>query len=409
MSTRGVPDGWIESSLVDVVAGDAPIGYGIVQPGPHVVDGVPMIAVRDLLDVVPERLHRASQSIEAAYARSRIRPGDVLISVKGTTGRIGIVPPSVAGNISRDVARIRLASEHVPEFWLQLLRSEAAQRTLQQAGVGTTRQELSIGTLRYLAFVHPASQVQQAIADVLTDADSLIQALARLADKKRDVKQGMTQELLTGRVRLAGYSDAWTAKTVSTLGKFLRGRGVKREDVRTSGVPCIRYGELYTTYRNYTASTESFVDASVATTALPIRPGDILFAGSGETKEEIGTTVAYVGDSSAVAGGDIIVLRGTGYDPVFLASLLNTPAFAIQKARSGQGDAVVHINWRALAGIEVTVPSLLEQEAIAEVLLDTDAEIAALERRLETARAVKTGMMQQLLAGRTRLPLDASA
>lgn len=103
------------------------------------------------------------------------------------------------------------------------------------------------------------------------------------------------------------------------------------------------------------------------------------------------------------------MLRGDDYDPHFLATLLNTPGIAAQKARAGQGDAVVHINTRALANVVVKLPAKDEQQAIAQVLLDVDGEIAAIERRLESARAIKQGMMQELLTGRTRLPAEAAA
>lgn len=217
------------------------------------------------------------------------------------------------------------------------------------------------------------------------------------------------QELLTGRTRLEGFTDPWRIRRLGDLGTFLKGRGIKRGDVRSSGVPCIRYGELYTTFQNYTDRTASFVARGIADTALPIRRGDILFAGSGETKAEIGMSVAYVGVAPAVAGGDIIVLRGTGYDSVFLATLLNTAHVAAQKARAGQGDAVVHIHARALAELSIPVPEPDEQHAIAQIFLDADANISTLERRLESARAIKQGMMQELLTGRTRLLAEVAA
>lgn len=256
----------------------------------------------------------------------------------------------------------------------------------------------------------PVIAEQLSIVGALGDCDALIDSLEQDIVKKRAIKQGMLQELLTGRTRLPGFTGPWAPMRLSGLGEFLRGRGITRDQVRPSGVPCIRYGELYTTYTGYTASTVSFVESSVAASALPIHAGDILFAGSGETKEEIGTCVAYIGDAPAVAGGDIIVLRGAKYEPVYLASLLNTPALANRKARGGQGDAVVHINWRVLAGLEVDLPELPEQRAIADVLRDADHELDALGRRLEAARAIKQGMMQELLTGRTRLvPTEASA
>lgn len=128
------------------------------------------------------------------------------------------------------------------------------------------------------------------------------------------------------------------------------------------------------------------------------------------TAEEIGICVAYIGAKPALAGGDIIVLRMAGQDPVCLSHLLNAPVAARQKARMALGDAIVHIRAAHLAEIESTLPRLREQRAIAAVLTDMDAEIAALERRLDKIRALKQGMMQQLLTGAIRLPIpDAVA
>ena len=139
---------------------------------------------------------------------------------------------------------------------------------------------------------------------------------------------------------------------------------------------------------------------------MPIKKGDLLFAGSGETADEIGICVAYVGDEPAYAGGDIIVLRASGQDAVYLAHLLNAPVAARQKARMAQGDAIVHIRGDHLAEVEFHLPPVPEQQAIATVLSDMDAEIEALECRLDKTRALKQGMMQQLLTGSIRLPIS---
>lgn len=268
-----------------------------------------------------------------------------------------------------------------------------------------------------------ATIAQRASAELDVLTRRLVERLRELGDRYAETLGGLDsevdalggkvaeqlQDLLTGRSRLPGFDDPWRDVRLGELGSFLKGRGIKRDEVRQAGMPCIRYGELYTAYNDYTDTTLSFVEPSVALKALPIRCGDVLFAGSGETKEEIGMSVAYIGDKAAVAGGDIIVLRGSGYDPVFLASLLNAPSVAVQKSRGGQGDAVVHINWRVLAAMSLRIPELEEQRAIASVIRNIDAEIAALERRLEAARNVKQGMMQKLLTGRTRLGVEGDA
>lgn len=269
---------------------------------------------------------------------------------------------------------------------------------------------LNGGQLRSIPLLVPVElSEQRRIVNALKSADDLIATLERLIAKTQAIKRGMMQQLLTGRTRLPGFTAEWQSVALGELGVFLKGRGVKRDDVRSSGVSCIRYGELYTGFINYTYSAKSFVTNEVAATALPIFKGDLLFAGSGETRDEIGICVAYVGENAAVAGGDIIVLRGTGFNPIFLATLINFPTVANQKARAGQGDAVVHISSRALSEIMVSIPEKPEQDAIAKVLVDADQELVRLRARLTKARAMKTGMMQQLLTGRVRLPMEASA
>jgi type I restriction enzyme S subunit len=168
-------------------------------------------------------------------------------------------------------------------------------------------------------------------------------------------------------------------------------------------LPCVRYGELYTHHHDWIKRHYSWVSQEVASAAQRLRKGDVLFAGSGETKGEIGKCASFLADCEAYAGGDIVILRPQGVDSLFLGYLCNTPAIATQKSSMGQGDAVVHISALSLAAIEISVPTIPEQTAIASVLSDMDAEIAALERRRDKTKLLKQAMMQELLTGRTRL------
>ncbi len=244
---------------------------------------------------------------------------------------------------------------------------------------------------------------QHAIAKVLSDVNGLIGALDALIAKKRAIKQATMQQLLTGKARLPGFSGEWEARQLRELGTFKKGRGIKRDEISYEGLPCIRYGELYTRYQDYILKLASRIPPTVAATALPIRTGDLLFAGSGETAEEIGRCAAYVGKEKAYAGGDIIVLTASGQNSIYLGHLMNHPIVSVQKTRMGQGDAVVHISTNNLAQIQIKLPPIAEQNTIATVLSDMDAEIVALEERRDKTRAIKRGMMQQLLTGRVRL------
>lgn len=200
------------------------------------------------------------------------------------------------------------------------------------------------------------------------------------------------------------FSGKWETKQLKEIGLFSKGRGIKRDDVTDEGVPCIRYGELYTRYQDYILKVASRIPPEVAETALPIKTGDLLFAGSGETAEEIGRCAAYLGKEQAYAGGDVIVLTPSGQNPIFLGHLMNSPIVAAQKARLGQGDAVVHIYINNLAQVQIELPPIAEQNAIAEALSDVDGLITSLTALITKKRAIKQATMQQLLTGRTRLP-----
>ena len=110
------------------------------------------------------------------------------------------------------------------------------------------------------------------------------------------------------------FSGEWETKQLGELGPFVKGRGIKRDDVSYEGLPCIRYGELYTLYKDYILKVESRIPPSVAETALPIKTGDLLFAGSGETAEEIGRCAAYLGEEQAYAGCHRVNTIGAEFD-----------------------------------------------------------------------------------------------
>jgi type I restriction enzyme, S subunit len=391
---------------------------GVVQTGPfgsqlhasdYVQTGTPLVMPINLGDnvIIESGIARIGPQDARRLRRHALRENDIVFSRRGDVGRRSIVRREQAGWICGTgcfAARFGPKLDRVdPSFVALYLGSLPAQAWLQNNAVGGTMPNLNTRILASTPVALPPKSYQEEVVEILDDAAYLVAMLERLIAKKQAIKRGVMQQLLTGKARLPGFGGDWSMHTLGELGTFLKGRGIKRDDVRQSGVPCIRYGELYTTYRDYTSETVSFVSREIAATALPIRTGDILFAGSGETREEIGTCVAYNGAGPAVAGGDIIVLRGTAFNAAYLACLLNTPLITSQKARLGQGDAVVHISSRALSAVEVSLPPRPEQDAIAAVLTDLDDDLAVMRARLAKVKNVKQGMMQELLTGRTRL------
>ncbi len=254
-----------------------------------------------------------------------------------------------------------------------------------------------------LAINGPQEIRERAIAAALSDVDALLAKLDELIAKKRDLKQAAMQQLLTGRTRLPGFSGEWEVRRLRELGTFAKGKGIRKDEVVADGLPCIRYGEIYTSHSDHVRSFYSFITRTTAKQSHRIKNGDLLFAGSGETSEEIGKCVAFLGDHEAYAGGDIVVFSPSGQNSMFLGYLMNHPLVASQKARMGQGDAVVHISATSLAELDLRLPNPDEQAAIADVLSNMDADIELLEARRNKTHALKQGMMQELLTGRIRL------
>ena len=186
------------------------------------------------------------------------------------------------------------------------------------------------------------------------------------------------------------------------LGRLIRGRGITRADLVATGVPCLRYGEIYTKYKDTIARLASYVTEEVASRARPLEYGDIIFAASGETTEDIGKAVAWLGQDRAVFGGDTVVLRGHGQDPAFLVHALNTEDVSRQKSRLSKGDAVVHLHAPDLAQVSVTFPSIAEQRRIACILLAWDEAIDRVRALRRAWLRRRTALMQKLLPGRGR-------
>ena len=268
---------------------------------------------------------------------------------------------------------------------------------------GNGQPNLNTTLIREMKLPFPPVSEQCSIATALSDVDALLSKLDALIAKKRDLKQAAMQQLLTGQTRLPGFSGEWEVKRLGYLGRFLKGSGVKKDESLSGDLRCLRYGEIYTRHNDYIKQFNSWISPQVAQTAVQLKAGDLCFAGSGETKEEIGKCVAFVDEVEAYAGGDIVILRPDNSNPIFFGYYLNTSPINTQKASRGQGDAVVHISATALSTVQISMPAIEEQTAIATVLSDMDAELSALEARRDKTRALKQGMMQELLTGRIRL------
>ena len=193
--------------------------------------------------------------------------------------------------------------------------------------------------------------------------------------------------------------SGWKEFALKDIGNFLRGSGISKKDLSDTGIPAIRYGDIYTKYDFVIKNVSSFTNSK----GTELKKGDILFAGSGETAEEIGKSVAFIDDYKAFAGGDIIIFRpNIDLNSLFLSYILNSGKCRKDISIMGQGHTVVHIYASSLEILKVILPPLDEQKRIAEVLSLCDKLIENLTKLIEKKEIYKKGVMQRVLSGEVR-------
>ncbi|WP_421368124.1 restriction endonuclease subunit S [Agrobacterium tumefaciens] len=258
---------------------------------------------------------------------------------------------------------------------------------------------------------------QKAIAGALSDMDALIEALWRLIAKKRDLRQGAMQRLLTGQTRLPGFTAPWQEKRLGDHVTFLK-NGIHSRAQLTHDDPVryLHYGDIHVSPDlciNVSNADMPRLPWSEALGLTRLQDGDIVFVDASEDLNGVGKSLEIVGavGVEAVSGQHTIAAR---FNKSVLADgfkryLQVIPAFTAHLRRLAAGTKIYATNRKHIASAQLQLPETEEQFAIARVLSDMELEILALEARLNKTRALKQAMMQALLTGRVRLPIRSSA
>ena len=250
---------------------------------------------------------------------------------------------------------------------------------------------------------------QRAIAAALGDVDALLNGLDRLIAKKRDLKQAAMQQLLTGQVRLPGSRGEWDVKRLGDHVAFLRNGTNSREELtQDDPVKYLHYGDVHACVGTQLGPNSlPSLPSEKAKSLARLQDGDLVFADASEDLAGVSKSVEMrgVGGAETVPGLHTIAAR---FDRSVLADgfksyLQFCPTFSGQLRRLAAGTKVYATNRAHIASVEMRLPGVEEQTAIVAVLSDMDAELSALEARLDKTRDLKQGMMQELLTGRTRL------
>jgi type I restriction enzyme S subunit len=251
----------------------------------------------------------------------------------------------------------------------------------------------------------PDKAEQDRIALALDEVSDLVGGLESLIVKKRDVKQGMMQELLAGRTRLPGFSGDWEQTKLGAVATMGSGGTPPSSVTRYygGGIPWVSISDM-TRGGKYIAVTEkTLTEAGLTSSAAKLYEPDVVLYAMYASLGECSLAVGRVASSQAILG----IRVSSGLDREFLYYVLQNLKSRVKLL--GQQGTQSNLNAGMVRNFDLELPRIKEQLAIASVLKDADDEIQSLERRLESARAVKVGMMQELLTGRTRLPMGEEA
>lgn len=345
----------------------------------------------------------------------KIQENDILICVRNGSrkliGKSVILDRRVAGQtFGAFMAVYRSASNPFLQYFFQ---SNDFKRQIDEH-LGATINQITNRSLNSFIVSLPPAQEQREIVSRLRDFDDLIATLERLITKKQAIKQGMMQQLLTGRTRLPGFDGDWTPVWLRDAGGTYGGLvGKSKEDFGVGSAVFVTFMEVMAGARLFGTRLER-VNVRPSERQNRVLRDDVLFNGSSETPEEVALAAVVDYDPSprtylnSFCFGYRLKNRGQ-IDPTYLAHFFRSAQGRDIVAVLAQGATRYNIAKTKLMQVAPTLPPIDEQRAIVEVLRSTEAEIDALNLRLAKARAIKTGMMQQLLTGRVRLPAEAAS
>jgi type I restriction enzyme S subunit len=341
-----------------------------------------------------------------------LRADDLVLALRGKIGAVAKVNQDLEGaNLTRGVALLSRSIRYIPDFLQQFISSSASHDLIEKNLNGSALQEIPIASLRRIPIPVPPLPEQHAIATALADADALIAALEGMITKKRDLKQAAMQHLLTGKTRLPGFSGEWEVKRLGDHVSFLKNGTLSRAQLAIDApVKYLHYGDIHgstSLWLRPKSAGMPCVDPELVASLDRLKDGDLIFADASEDLEGVGKSIEIADciETEVVSGLHTIAAR---FDKEVLADgfkayLQFMPPFRDHLRSMAAGTKVLATNRKHIGSAKLALPEPPEQIAIAEVLSDMDADLAALEAQAAKARAVKQGMMQELLTGRVRL------
>lgn len=290
----------------------------------------------------------------------------------------------------------KLESNQNIDFVYQLLQKNNIVSKIEVNIAGSDPPNLSPKEINNLKTNIPSLPEQEKIANFLSSVDIKIEKLEKKKELLEKYKKGMIQKLFSQKLRFKDENGddypEWEEKKLGEIAKFSKGKNIAKIDISEEGFECIRYGELYTKYNEVIKEVTSKTNLK-ETDLIFSEIGDIIIPASGETAIDLATASCILKKGIAL-GGDINIIK-TKENGIFLSYYMNNSK-KYEIASLAQGISVIHIYNSQLGLLKLSLPSLPEQEKIANFLSSIDRKIELIEQELEKNKEFKKGLLQQM-------------
>lgn len=400
------------SSVAEILNGDRSSNYPSGKD--FIAYGIPFINAGHLKNgkIDFSNMDYISKQKYEQLSGAKIQKKDILLCLRGSLGKYAVAEID-AGAPASSIAVIRPNETIIAsEFLTCIISSFLFQKQIDLENNGSSQPNLSASSVANFIIPFPPLDEQKRIAEALSDVDSMISSLEKLIAKKKAVKQGAMQELLTGKKRLPGFTGEWNTFIFGELFDFIPNNAFTRAQMSDSGkVKNIHYGDILTIFGSCIdgdSNSIPYINQDIDLTRFAdrcyLQSGDIIIADTAED-ETVGKALEVDNVNSPVLAGQHTLLCRSKikFADKFLGYYLNAACYHDQLLPFIVGTKVSSVSKSSVAQTKLVVPDFEEQTAIASIFLDMDNEIEALEQKLEKTYQLKQGMMQQLLTGKIRL------
>lgn len=403
--------GW-ESKTLGALIGEGKI---VIQTGPFgtvlsarefVKYGIPVVAVREIREgyiQIFDETPCVSMETYNRLSKYNLAENDLVFARKGNVERSALIPRTKTKYfLGSDGICLRVITKNLlSQYLFYAIQSNTVRSFLIQNAYGTTMAGLNENILSSIPLFLPVDiDEQSAIAEALSDVDSLISSLQKLIEKKKAIKQGAMQELLTGKRRLPGFVGEWSHKSLGSLGEL------SREVINPQSFSETFFYEYSMPAYDNGRHPEKTQGGSMHSSRLKIYGEVILFNKLNVRQRRIWHVKKCL--ENAVCSSEFLPYHSSKILPEFVYQVLMCDKVTVdfENMSTGTSNSQKRITPSDFLDYKIYFPETSEQQAIAQVLSDMDSEIEQLEKKLAKYQQIKQGMMQELLTGRIRLVED---